>query len=87
MWTLLTQVDTSRVASLFYLGPPVTFFMAWLIFNDPLLWSDSLGLGIVVLGVTLSQLGDRPKHSSRSTAYGAEGHSPGGLHPQQEPSA
>lgn len=59
MWLLIRRLDATRVASLFYLGPPVTMLMAWAAFGDHLLWTDWVGLGVVVLGVMLSQSGRR----------------------------
>ena len=54
MWNLLSRIDATRVASLFYLGPPVTMLMAWLAFGDQLLPTDLVGLGVVMAGVLLS---------------------------------
>jgi drug/metabolite transporter (DMT)-like permease len=51
MWLLIERIDATRVASLFYLGPPVTMVMAWVAFGDTLILSDVLGLLVVVLGV------------------------------------
>jgi len=61
MWRLIARIDATRVASLFYLGPPVTMLMAWVAFGDTLLFSDVLGLGIVLAGVlvTYMQFGRR----------------------------
>ncbi|MGM0475569.1 MAG: DMT family transporter [Pseudomonadota bacterium] len=53
MWRLLARDDATRVASLFYLSPPVTMLMAWLAFNDSLLSTDVLGLVVAGLGVLL----------------------------------
>jgi drug/metabolite transporter (DMT)-like permease len=55
MWMLIARIDATRVASLFYLGPPVTMLMAWVAFGDRLIASDILGLGVVAIGVLLSQ--------------------------------
>jgi drug/metabolite transporter (DMT)-like permease len=54
MWMLIERMDATRVASLFYLGPPVTMLMAWIAFGDRLLTTDILGLGVVSVGVLLS---------------------------------
>lgn len=51
MWLLIERIDATRVASLFYLGPPVTMVMAWVAFGDTLILSDVVGLLVVVLGV------------------------------------
>ena len=55
MWMLIERMDATRVASLFYLGPPLTMLMAWLAFGDTLLTSDVVGLVVVALGVALVQ--------------------------------
>ncbi|ACY15580.1 DMT family transporter [Haliangium ochraceum] len=53
MWRLLARIDATRVAGLFYLGPPVTAAMAWLAFGDPLRLSDVIGFAIACLGIVL----------------------------------
>lgn len=55
MWLLIERIDPTRVASLFYLGPPVTMFMAWIAFGDSVKAMDIVGLIIVFVGVLLSQ--------------------------------
>jgi drug/metabolite transporter (DMT)-like permease len=62
MWLLIARIDATRVASLFYFGPPVTMLMAWAAFGDHLLATDLIGLGIIAAGVVLTQmkLDDRP---------------------------
>lgn len=55
MWLLLSRLDATRVASLFYLGPPVTMVMAWAAFGDTLRTTDVTGLIIVAAGVGLVQ--------------------------------
>ncbi|MFW5768116.1 MAG: EamA family transporter, partial [Bacteroidota bacterium] len=55
MWRLIERIDATRVASLFYLGPPVTMLMAWFAFGDEVLIMDVVGLFIVFTGVLLSQ--------------------------------
>lgn len=57
MWWLLEGVDATRVASLFYLGPPVTMLMGWLAFGDTVEPADLVGLGVVAVGVLLVQMG------------------------------
>lgn len=54
MWRLVARMSASRVASLFYLGPPVTMCLAWLAFGDTLHNTDVLGLGIVLVGIGVS---------------------------------
>ena len=56
MFILIKRIDATRVASLFYLGPPVTMLMAWAVFGDTLRLMDVLGLVIVCIGVILTQL-------------------------------
>ncbi len=53
MWRLLTRQQATRVASLFYLSPPVTMLMAWLAFGDTVTFTDLLGLVVAGLGVWL----------------------------------
>jgi drug/metabolite transporter (DMT)-like permease len=60
MWLLIARIDATRVASLFYFGPPVTMIMAWLAFGDQLLATDLMGMGITFLGVILTQLKKLP---------------------------
>lgn len=55
MWVLLARMDATRVAGLFYLGPPVTMLMGWLAFGDLLLFMDVMGLLVVALGVLFVQ--------------------------------
>ncbi len=56
MWLLIEWIDATRVASLFYFGPPVTMLMAWAAFGDRLLATDLFGLGIIAAGVILIQM-------------------------------
>ncbi len=56
MWLLVGRMDATRVASLFYLGPPVTMLMGWIAFGDRLLVMDVLGMLVVALGVVLTQV-------------------------------
>ena len=53
MWRLLEDLDATRLASLFYLGPPVTMLMGWLAFGDRLQATDLVGLLIAASGVAL----------------------------------
>jgi len=55
MWLLIERIDATRVASLFYLGPPVTMLMAWIAFGDTLKLVDVIGLIVVFSGVLLAQ--------------------------------
>ena len=56
MWLLLKRIDATRVASLFYLGPPVTMVMAWIFFGDIIQLMDLIGLFVVFAGVLLTHL-------------------------------
>jgi drug/metabolite transporter (DMT)-like permease len=56
MWLLIERINATRVASLFYLGPPVTMLMAWLAFGDTIKIIDIIGLAIVFAGVGLTQI-------------------------------
>ncbi len=53
MWQLIERMDATRVASLFYVGPPVTMTMAWLAFGETLTASDLIGLTVATLGVAV----------------------------------
>ncbi len=55
MWRLIEQMDATRVASLFYFGPPVTMLMAWMAFGDTLEIMDLIGLAVVFTGIVLTQ--------------------------------
>lgn len=56
MWILIDRIDATRVASLFYLGPPVTMIMEWIAFGDIVEVVDLYGLGLVFVGVSLTYL-------------------------------
>jgi drug/metabolite transporter (DMT)-like permease len=64
MWRLLEDLDAARVASLFYLGPPVTMLMGWLAFGDRLQPTDLAGMLIAMLGVTLVYQGRGRRRST-----------------------
>jgi drug/metabolite transporter (DMT)-like permease len=53
MWQLIERMDATRVASLFYFGPPVTMIMAWIALGDTLQASDLVGLAVIAAGVLL----------------------------------
>ncbi len=68
MWLLIEDLDATQVASLFYLGPPVTMFMAWIAFGDSILLMDVVGLLVVFMGVLVTQMKkDRTKYSATKT--------------------
>lgn len=56
MWRLLERMDATRVASLFYFGPPVTMLMAWVAFGDTLTMTDIIGLAVVLAGILLTHI-------------------------------
>lgn len=56
MWVLIERIDATRVASLFYLGPPVTMLMGWIAFGDVLQVMDIVGLAVVFAGVWITQI-------------------------------
>jgi drug/metabolite transporter (DMT)-like permease len=56
MWMLIARINATRVASLFYFGPPVTMLMAWTAFRDEILATDLIAIGIIALGVLLTQM-------------------------------
>jgi len=53
LYFLIRSVAVSRVASLFYLTPPVTALMAWALFDERLAPLALLGMAVCVLGVFL----------------------------------
>ncbi|MFP4114995.1 MAG: DMT family transporter [Spirochaetota bacterium] len=53
MWRLLARASATRIASLFFLGPPVTMFMAWIGFGDAVIATDVAGLAVAGGGVAL----------------------------------
>ena len=63
MWRLLARQEATRVASLFYLSPPVTMLMAWAAFGDTLVATDLVGLAVAGVGVLLVYSGG-PRHGA-----------------------
>lgn len=64
MWKLIERMSATKVASLFYLGPPVTMVMAWLMFGDEVILWDILGLVVIVLGLLITEVNFK-KHLSK----------------------
>jgi len=64
MWMLIERIDATKVASLFYLGPPVTMLMAWAAFGDSVQLVDMIGLALVFSGVFITYL----KNTASATA-------------------
>jgi drug/metabolite transporter (DMT)-like permease len=56
LW-LIRHGAASRVASLFYLVPPVTAFMAFLLFRETLGLAALAGMGLTMAGVALVNRG------------------------------
>jgi drug/metabolite transporter (DMT)-like permease len=52
---LIRSGSAVNVASLFYLTPPTTALLAWLLFGEALTGLALLGMGVVVLGVWLAR--------------------------------
>ncbi len=68
MWKLIEWTDATRVAGLFYLGPPVTAIMGWFAFQDHLLTTDLAGFALAGLGAWLAQrTALSQRHSPAST--------------------
>ena len=53
LYFLIRRAAATRVVSLFYLTPPVTALMAWLLFDERLAPLALLGMAICVVGVFL----------------------------------
>lgn len=56
LWRLLASSSATRIASLFFLGPPVTMLMAWAAFGDAVVATDLVGLAVAGAGVMLVTL-------------------------------
>lgn len=65
MWLLIERIQATRVASLFYLGPPVTMIMAWMTFGDTVRMMDIIGLCIVLAGVLLTQINNQKAEDAK----------------------
>ena len=50
---LIQRGAATRVTSLFYLVPPCTAALAWLLFGEPLGWATGLGMALCAVGVGL----------------------------------
>jgi drug/metabolite transporter (DMT)-like permease len=53
LYFLIRRQAATRVVSLFYLTPPVTALMAWLLFDERLAPLGLLGMAVCVAGVAL----------------------------------
>ncbi len=56
LYTLIHRGAASKVASLFYLTPPTTAIMAFLLFDERLSWQALVGMGVVMAAVILVNL-------------------------------
>ncbi|MCZ0927948.1 DMT family transporter [Halomonas janggokensis] len=54
LMALIKRGEASRVASLFYLVPPVTALQAWWLFDERLSWIGLGGMFIAIVGVVLT---------------------------------
>ncbi len=55
MFGLYRRGAATRVASLFYLVPPCTVLMIWLLFGEAPGWFAMIGMGVTAVGVALVQ--------------------------------
>ena len=53
LWYLIQRGAAARVASLFYLVPPVTALEAWVLFDETLLALQVFGIVLTAMGVAL----------------------------------
>jgi len=60
LMALIKKGEASRVASLFYLVPPVTALQAWWLFDERLPWLGLVGMGISILGVVMVVKSSKP---------------------------
>ena len=65
LW-LIRHGAASRVASLFYLVPPVTAAVAWLLFDETFGLQGLLGMVIVIIGVALVTVPQKPARVANS---------------------
>lgn len=54
LYILIRRGAASKVASLFYLTPPVVAVLAWVLFDETLVPMAMVGMGVVVVGVALA---------------------------------
>jgi drug/metabolite transporter (DMT)-like permease len=55
MFLLIRRGEATRIASLFYLVPPTTAWMAWVLFDEGFGMVAALGMLVTALGVWLVQ--------------------------------
>jgi drug/metabolite transporter (DMT)-like permease len=73
LWSLLARQEATRVASLFYLSPPVTMLMGWAAFGDTLMTTDLVGLAVAGVGILLVYSGGLP-HPRRPGVHARNRH-------------
>ena len=66
LYYLIRRAAATRVASLFYLTPPMTALMAWALFDERLAPLALLGMAVCVAGVALVNW--RPATEAKSVA-------------------
>jgi drug/metabolite transporter (DMT)-like permease len=66
MFMLMRRGEATRVASLFYLVPPVTALMAWALFREPFGLMAAFGMVVTAVGVSLVQVRSSAGSSARS---------------------
>ncbi|MCE8037860.1 DMT family transporter [Halomonas sp. MCCC 1A11062] len=59
LMALIRRGEASRVASLFYLVPPVTALQAWWLFDERLPLAALAGMAVTIVGVVLAARGQR----------------------------
>lgn len=67
LMALIKKGEASRVASLFYLVPPVTALEAWWLFDERLPWLGLLGMAVAIGGVILVAKARPPLRHKRSS--------------------
>ncbi|MFT4191931.1 MAG: DMT family transporter [Comamonas sp.] len=55
LWSLLTRMSATRVATLVYFEPPVTLVWAAWLFGDAIHWTTYVGIAIVACGVLVAR--------------------------------
>ena len=66
LWMLVRHQAATRVASLFFLVPPVTALIAWPLFGETFSYKSALGMILVVSGVLLVSYGNNAVRRRRA---------------------
>ncbi|HEX2527668.1 MAG TPA: DMT family transporter [Geminicoccus sp.] len=53
LFTMIREGQVARVSALFFLVPPVTALLGWLLFGEQLGWGDLAGMALSAVGVAL----------------------------------